>query len=62
MTPTNLYKFLLAEQARINTALDEIKERPEAEILSGQWTMTHTIIEKFGLETGGGGISEGLDA
>ena len=49
MTPTDLYKFLLGEQARINASLDEIKQGPEVEVLRGQMTMTQMIIEKFGL-------------
>jgi hypothetical protein len=39
----------LSEQARINAALDEIKEWTEAEVLRGQWTMTQMIIRKFKL-------------
>ncbi len=49
MTPTDLYKFLLGEQARINAALEEIKEGDGADVLRGQWTMTQTIIEEFKL-------------
>jgi hypothetical protein len=39
----------LSEQARINAALDEIKEGTEAEVLRGQWTMTQMIIREFKL-------------
>jgi hypothetical protein len=56
MTPTDLYKFLLAEQARINASLDEIKDGDGHEVLRGQWTMTQMIIEKFGLGKSGGGL------
>ena len=49
MTPTDLYKFLLAEQVRINASLEEIKDGDGAEVLRGQWAMTQMIIEKFGL-------------
>ena len=49
MTATDLYKFLLGEQARINASLEEIKEGDGAEVLRGQWTMTQMIIEKFKL-------------
>ncbi len=49
MTPSDLDKFLLGEQARINAALEEIERGPDAEVLRGQWTMTQTIIEEFDL-------------
>ena len=49
MTKTDLYKFLIAEQARINASLEEIKDGDGHEVLRGQWTMTQMIIEKFGL-------------
>ena len=49
MTATDLYKFLLAEQARINASLEEIKDGDGSEVLRGQWTMTQMIIEKFKL-------------
>ena len=49
MTKTDPYKFLLAEQARINASLDEVKEEPEAELLRGQWTMTQKTVEEFRL-------------
>ena len=49
MTATDLYKFHLGEQARINAALEESKQGTEVEVLRGQWTMTQMIIEKFKL-------------
>jgi hypothetical protein len=49
LTRTTLYKYLLAEQGKIQSSLDEDDEGPNAEIRRGAWAMAQRIIEDFKL-------------
>jgi hypothetical protein len=49
LTRTALYEYLLAEQGKIQSALDEDDQGPNAEIRRGAWAMAQRIIEDFGL-------------
>ena len=49
LTRTALYGYLLAEQGKIQSALDEDAEGPNAEIRRGAWAMAQRIIEDFEL-------------
>ena len=50
-TRTTLYNYLLLEQGRIRASLEESEDRPETEVLRGQWAIAQRIIGEFGLRS-----------
>jgi hypothetical protein len=49
LTRPALYTYLLKEQAKIQSALDDDADGPNAEIRRGAWAMAQRIVEDFGL-------------
>jgi hypothetical protein len=49
LTRPALYNYLLKEQAKIQSALDDDADGPNAEIRRGAWAMAQRIVEDFGL-------------
>ena len=49
LTRIALYEYLLAEQGKIQSALDQDSEGPLAEVQRGAWAMAQRIVEDFKL-------------
>ena len=49
LSSTELYQYLMNEQAKIQEALEEEAEGPSAELRRGAWAMSQRIVERFEL-------------